>query len=174
MSRAPAIVVMMGPCGTGKSTLGAALAQRLGCTFLEGDHLHPDRNVALMASGTALTDADRWPWLDAIAARIDSVLEQHESAVISCSALARRYRARLTGHRRSILFVYLAVPAAELHARMALRPGHFMPAALLGSQLATLEPPASDENAVTLDGTLPLEGLLEASLAAVRERCGFP
>lgn len=161
---------MMGPCGSGKSTLGLALANRLGWPYLEGDDLHPPQNVALMAAGTALTDRERAPWLDAISARMEELLQRQESAVVSCSALARRYRARLADARGRVLFVYLVVPEAELRARMTNRSSHFMPASLVDSQLATIEPPQSDENALILDGTLPPEQLLEMLVAKIRAR----
>lgn len=147
------VLVVMGVSGSGKSTVGARLAQRLGWDFAEGDDLHPAANVAKMAAGQPLTDADREPWLAAIAAWIDAELQAGRRGVITCSALKRHYRDRL--RRADVRFVYLRVARAELERRLTRRPQHFMPASLLDSQLAALEPPAADEAAMTVEASDP-------------------
>ena len=146
-------LVVMGVSGTGKSTLGAELAARLGRPFLEGDAFHPAANVATMAAGIPLTDDDRRPWLDAIAAAMASRAAAGESTVVACSALRRAYRDRLRAAPGRVRFVLVDVPADELARRMSSRPGHFMPPGLLASQLATLEPLAADEDGLTVPGT---------------------
>ena len=142
-------VVVMGVSGTGKSTVGAVLADALGVPFVEGDDLHPEVNVAKMAAGIQLTDEDRAPWLDLIAA------ELHRPVVVACSALRRVYRDRLRRDAPDLALVYLHGNPELLAERMGGRPGHFMPTALLDSQLATLEPPTLDENAIAMDVVLP-------------------
>ncbi|MFC8044746.1 gluconokinase [Nocardia sp. NPDC057353] len=135
----------MGVSGSGKTTVGELLAARLGVPFTEGDELHPAANVATMRAGTPLTDADRWPWLDIAGARLAAV-----GGVLSCSALARRYRDRLRALVPGVCFAHLDVPRAELERRLAARRGHFMPASLLASQLAALEPLRPDERGWTV------------------------
>ncbi|WP_424448893.1 gluconokinase [Microbacterium arborescens] len=148
---APPVLVFMGPSGTGKSTVAAMLAGRLGWAFQEGDDLHPAANVAKMAAGHALNDDDRRPWLETIAAWIDDSIAAGRPGVITCSALRRRYRDIL--RRENVTFVLLDGEAATVRERLMRRQGHFMPPALLDSQFATLEVPDADENAiaVTLD-----------------------
>ena len=141
-------VVVMGVSGAGKSTIARRLADQLGWDFAEGDDLHPAANVAKMAAGHPLTDADRVPWLEAVASWIDGEIEAGRHGVITCSALKRSYRDRL--RRPQVLFVYLSVPRTELERRLENRTGHYMPAGLLDSQLETLEPPAQDEAALTI------------------------
>lgn len=138
-------IVVMGVSGTGKSTIGRGLADALGLPFLEGDDLHPAANVAKMADGIPLTDADRAPWLDRIAAELDQPL------VVTCSALKRSYRDRLRGAAPDLVLVYLHGTPELLASRMAQRDGHFMPTSLLQSQLATLEEPAADEDVIPVD-----------------------
>jgi len=159
------VLVVMGVSGSGKSTVGARLAQRLGWDFVEGDDLHPAVNVAKMAAGQPLTDADREPWLAAIAAWIDAELKAGRGGVITCSALRRRYRDEL--RRADVRFVYLRAARAELERRLTSRPGHYMPASLLDSQLAALEPPAADEAAFTVDTDDP-ERSVESVVAALK------
>lgn len=157
----PLRVVVMGVSGCGKTTVGMALAQRLGARFVEGDRLHPQANVAKMAAGIPLDDADRWPWLDAVAAALAS----DSPVVASCSALKRVYRDRLRGGLNTPLhFLHLAGDRAILAQRMGDRPGHYMPVSLLDSQLATLEPPAADE-ALTLPMDMPVDRLVETAIA---------
>jgi gluconokinase len=158
----PLRVVVMGVSGCGKTTVGMALAQHLGARFVEGDRLHPQANVAKMAAGIPLDDADRWPWLDAVAAALAS----DSRVVASCSALKRAYRDRLRGGLNTPLhFLHLAGDRAILAQRMGDRPGHYMPVSLLDSQLATLEPPAADE-ALTLPMDMPVDRLVETAIAA--------
>jgi carbohydrate kinase (thermoresistant glucokinase family) len=152
-------LIIMGVSGCGKSTVGERLAQRLGVPFLEGDALHPPHNVALMAAGTPLTDADRADWLDAIAARL-SALQAHEGLVVSCSALRRVYRDRLRAATPELHFVHLHGDHTLLAARIGQRQGHYMPPALLASQLETLEIPTHDEGALSLDITEPADTLV--------------
>jgi gluconokinase len=148
--------VVMGVAGSGKSTVGALLAARLGVPFADGDAFHPPANRAKMAAGTPLTDADRAPWLDAIAAWLDA----HGRCVVACSALRRAYRDRL--RRPDVCFVYLHGSRELLASRIAARTAHFFPPKLLDSQLADLEPPAPDENAITVSIELPPEAIVEA------------
>ncbi len=138
----------MGVSGSGKSTVGARLARLLNCEFAEGDDFHPPANVAKMASGNALDDADRGPWLEAIGLWLDAELAAGRDAVLTCSALKRSYRDRL--RRPGVRFVYLSVPKQELERRVERRTGHFMPPSLLASQLADLEPPQPEEHAITV------------------------
>ena len=154
-------VVVMGVSASGKSSLAEAIARALGWLFLEGDDLHSPANHAKMAAGIPLDDADRAPWLDAVAAW----LAAHPNGVASCSALRRAYRDRLRATAPDVRFVYLDVARGELERRLAARTGHFMPPSLLASQLATLEPPGADEDAVRVDGALPLP---EACAAAIQ------
>lgn len=144
-----AILVVMGVSGAGKTTIARMLANRLGWEFAEGDEFHPPGNIAKMAAGQPLTDADRLPWLAEIAGWIDGLIAAGRSGVISCSALRRSYRDQL--RRPEVTFVYLTADRALLARRLAGRHGHYMPAALLDSQLAALERPGADERAVTVD-----------------------
>ena len=158
------IVVVMGVSGCGKSSVGRAIAQRTGWTFIEGDDLHPAANRAKMAAGTPLDDADRWPWLDTIANAARAVEAEGNSAVVACSALKRIYRERLSTAGDTVTFVHLDGDRATILARMQARADHFMPPALLDSQLATLEPPGTDEAAVRLDITQPVDEIAQAAI----------
>ncbi len=157
------IVVVMGVTGCGKSTVGAALAGRLGWLFLDADDFHPPANVAKMASGTPLVDEDRWPWLDRIAGELRAIGAAGGSAVLACSALKEAYRARLAAGS-DVRFVHLAGDQATIAARLAVRKHRYMPASLLASQYATLEPPA---RAVDVDIELPVERQVEAICRAL-------
>lgn len=150
----------MGVAGSGKSFVGEALAKKLDWRFIEGDALHPPANVARMAAGQPLTDDDRQGWLDAVGQDIATVVAQGEGVVATCSALKRIYRDRLRGWCEGILFVHVAIDKETARRRVGSRKGHFMPASLVDSQFATLEPPAADEPALTLAGTLPLKNIL--------------
>lgn len=140
----------MGVAGAGKSSVMAELARRLHWPTLEGDDLHPPANVARMAAGVALTDADRGPWLAAVAAWIGERERERRSSIVTCSALRRRYRDVLRRGHPWIWFVHLAAPEAVLRRRIEGRSGHYMPASMLDSQLATLEPLEADEPGTTL------------------------
>jgi gluconokinase len=142
-------IVVMGVSGCGKSTVGEGLAQALGLPFVEGDVLHPPRNVALMAAGTPLTDGDRQGWLEAVADRLAQA--QEGGLVVSCSALKRCYRDLLRASAPDLLLVYLTGEPGLLASRMHARTGHYMPPMLLQSQLDTLEPPQPDERVLTAD-----------------------
>jgi gluconokinase len=145
------IVIVMGVCGCGKTTVAEKLASELEADFIEGDDLHPAGNKQKMSSGVALCDEDRWPWLDAIAQKAKSAASQGGQVVISCSALKRIYRDRLRSTGLTTRFVHLTGSVQLLQKRMDERRDHFMPAGLLASQLAALEPPGVDEHALTLD-----------------------
>jgi carbohydrate kinase (thermoresistant glucokinase family) len=145
------IAIVMGVSGSGKTTVAAMLADALGVAFLEGDELHPRSNVEKMKSGTPLTDEDRWPWLRAIAARIDQWRAEDKAGVVTCSALKRAYRDILIGDRPEVRLVYLKGSHRLIHDRMAARHEHFMPVGLLDSQLATLEEPGPDERPIVVD-----------------------
>ena len=162
---APPQIVVMGVSGCGKSSVGARLAQALGVDFVEGDLLHPPHNVALMAAGTPLTDADRAGWLASIGQHLAQAQATGQGLVVSCSALKRRYRDGLRAACPGLRFVYLHGPAALLRQRMAARAGHYMPPSLLDSQLATLEPPGADEAALILDIGPPTDAVVAAALA---------
>jgi carbohydrate kinase (thermoresistant glucokinase family) len=155
----PPRLIIMGVSGCGKSTVGRLLAERISLPFLEGDELHPPRNVALMAASTPLTDADRAGWLDAIAERL-SALGPDEGLVVSCSALKRAYRDRLRAATPDLQFVHLHGTRTLLAARLGERQDHYMPPALLDSQLATLEIPSADEAVLTLDIIEPADTLV--------------
>jgi gluconokinase len=146
MSDAAPLIIVMGVSGCGKSHIGAALAHRLGLGFLDGDSLHPPTNIAKMAQGIALNDDDRAPWLDAVGGALGA-----GSEVIACSALKRSYRDRIRAAATGVVFVHLDGARAVLAQRVSQRPGHFMPPALLDSQLATLQPLQADEAAVVVD-----------------------
>jgi len=156
------IVVVMGVSGSGKTTVGSALAARLGWPFLDADDLHPASNVAKMASGQPLTDADRAPWLDAVAARIAAWTAEGRSGIVACSALRRSYRDRLASASGDVRFIHLDLPPEVAGTRLRSRTGHFMPASLLESQYAALET-LDDERrrAVSLDATPPLPEVVE-------------
>ena len=157
---APAIVTM-GVCGSGKTTVGEALAARLGVVFRDADEFHPEANVAKMSAGIPLTDEDRWPWLDAISAAIRET-PATTPVVVSCSALRQIYRERVVDAAgRQVTFVHLDGPRELLMRRMASRKGHFMPVSLLDSQLALFEPPASNEPAIRLSVTEPIDQIVD-------------
>jgi gluconokinase len=142
------LLVVMGVSGSGKSTVGAALAQRLRVPFADADDFHPQANIEKMSAGHPLDDEDRRPWLDAVG---EWLAAHPDGAVMSCSALRRDYRDRLRGHAPRLAFVHLAGTREVIAARMAGRPGHFMPTSLLDSQFSTLEPLGDDEAGVTVD-----------------------
>jgi gluconokinase len=149
------IVIVAGVSGSGKTTVGALLAGRLHWRFADGDDFHPAANIEKMRAGVPLTDADRWPWLRAIAAWMDERIARDEPAVVTCSALKRSYRDILLDGRPEARLVFLMVDREVLAKRLAARHGHFFRAELLSSQLDTLEPPQPDEQAVTVIEHLP-------------------
>ena len=143
--------LIIGDRQTGKTTVASLLAERLGCTFQDGDDLHPRENVEKMRSGTPLNDADRLPWLEAIAGHIDGWRERGEAGVITCSALKRTYRDIIVGRRADANLVYLKGTQALIHGRLMARTSHFMPVGLLDNQFATLQEPAEDERPIVVD-----------------------
>lgn len=147
----PVIVVVMGVSGSGKTTVAVLLAAALGCQFQEGDDLHPAANVEKMSRGEPLTDADRIPWLNKIAAELDGWRARGESGVLTCSALKRSYRDIIIGNRSDVTLAYLKGSYDLIHRRMAARHEHFMPVALLDSQFADLQEPAPDEDPIVVD-----------------------
>ncbi len=161
------VLVVMGVSGSGKTTVAEKLAARLRWPFQEGDALHPPANVAKMHGGTPLTDEDRWPWLDRIAAWIDARLAEGEHGILTCSALKRSYRQRIIGGRSGVRLVYLWGERDLLAARIGARHGHFMPPTLLDSQLATLEPPGADERPITVHVGPAPEVLVEQIVTAL-------
>ncbi|MEY9851952.1 gluconokinase [Leifsonia sp. EB41] len=163
----PSTIVVMGVAGCGKSTVAALLADRLGWDLLEGDSLHPARNVERMSAGVPLDDADRAPWLAAIADRVREGAAAGRPLVVACSALARRYRDVLRG--KGVVFAYLAGTRDLLESRIAARSGHFMKPGMLDSQLRTLEPPQPDEAAVTVD----IDAEPEAIVAGILSELGL-
>ena len=163
-------IVVMGVSGSGKSTLGAALAQRLGADFLEGDEFHPPANVARMAAGIALTDADRQGWLTTLSERLGEARRDGRTVVLACSALKRSYRDILRSQAGGLALIHLEGAPELLAQRMAGRKGHYMPPSLLASQLATLEPPQADEQALTLDVSRDPQALLQEAIAWLQGR----
>lgn len=160
-------IVVMGPSGSGKSLVGAALAAQVRARFVDGDDLHPAANVAKMAAGSPLTDADREPWLDIVGI----VLAREPHLVVACSALRRVYRDRIRAAAPDAVFVELVVPVAELAQRMSRR-DHFMPPALLDSQLAVLEPLAADEPGVRIANDADLVSVVERAASLLKRRLG--
>jgi carbohydrate kinase (thermoresistant glucokinase family) len=145
-----AVAVVMGVSGSGKTTIAALLAGRLRWEFEDGDGFHPAANIEKMHRGVPLTDDDRGPWLQAIAAWIDATRRAGRHGVVACSALKRRYRDVLVGERRDVRLVYLKGDETLVAQRIAARHGHFMPAALLHSQFEALEEPGPDENPIVV------------------------
>jgi gluconokinase len=158
---APAFVVM-GVSGCGKSTVGKKLAQALHLNYLEGDEFHPPENVARMATGIALTDEDRQGWLRLLSERLAQAQAAGEGVVLSCSALKRAYRDVLRRGAPGLRLVHLQGSRELLAARMAVRRGHYMPASLLDSQLATLQSPGDDEAPLTFDVALSPDAMVAA------------
>ena len=144
------LLVVMGVSGSGKSTVGAALAQRLGVPFEDADDLHPPANIAKMSKGIPLDDADRLPWLRAIAARIDEARQARKPIVVTCSALKRSYRSTLADGHEDVGFIYLHGAKELIARRLAARTDHFMPPGLLDSQFAALQEPAADEPSIDI------------------------
>jgi gluconokinase len=157
----------MGVSGSGKSTVGAALAQRLRVPFVDADTLHPPANIAKMTAGEPLDDDDRYPWLE----KVGEWLAGHpDGGVVSCSALKRKYRDRLRAHRPGVEFLHLSAPRELIAGRLADRPGHFMPAALLQSQFDALEPLGADEAGVTVDAGQRIDAIVDGFVAGSAAR----
>ncbi|MDH6244136.1 gluconokinase [Mycobacterium sp. OTB74] len=159
----PAPIVVMGVAGCGKSTVGDALARRLGIAFLDADDLHPAVNIEKMARGQPLDDADREPWLAAVG---DWLAVHRDGGVTACSALRRHYRDQLRRYCPQAVFVHLDVPPEVIETRLAGRTRHFMSATLSASQFATLEPLAGVESGITLDATASVDQLVGQCLSA--------
>lgn len=155
----PRRIVVMGVSGCGKSTVARVLAERLSLPFFEADALHPPRNVAMMASGTPLADDDRQGWLQAVARALSKA--EPTGVVVACSALKRSYRDLLRASAPGLLFVHLTGPQTLLVERLRSRAGHYMPISLLQSQIDTLEPPATDESALTQEISQAPEHIVE-------------
>jgi gluconokinase/6-phosphogluconolactonase len=164
---APPVLVVMGVSGSGKTTVARPLAERLGWPFKEGDDFHPPANIAKMKAGAPLTDADRAPWLAAIAAWIDGQAAADEAGVVTCSALKRAYRAGLTAGHPQVRIVYLRGSQAVIAARLAKRRHHFMPPSLLASQFADLQEPGADEHPIVIDIDQPVEAQVDEIVAAI-------
>ena len=167
------VVIIMGPAGAGKTTVGRRLAESLGWPYHEGDDFHPPENVARMRAGVPLGDADRAPWLAALAALVARCVAAGTPAVLACSALKRDYRRRLAAPAAAapgqVRFVYLRAAPALLEARLSGRRGHFFAPALLASQLAALEEPAPGEPApvLTVDADAPPESIVDGIRASL-------
>jgi len=155
-------IVVMGVSGSGKSTVGAALAQRLRVPFADADDFHPPANVAKMTAGHALDDDDRYPWLETIG---EWLTDHREGGVMSCSALKRTYRDQLRRHCADISFLHLSGSPEVIARRQASRPGHFMPASLLASQFETLEPLDGDEHGITIDVDQSIDTIVDDYVA---------
>jgi gluconokinase len=145
--------VVMGVAGSGKTVVGTELARELGVAFVDGDDYHPPGNVKKMAAGLPLDDADRAGWLRSLASRIREAHDTGEGLVVACSALKRKYRDVLRAAAPDVRFVFLNGPKSLIAERLESRRGHYMPASMLESQLATLEPPVAEENAIAADIT---------------------
>jgi len=158
-------VLVMGVSGCGKSTIGAMLAESLRLPFADADAFHPPENLRKMSAGIALTDADRWPWLDGLGAWLAA---EERGGVIACSALKRAYRDRLRGWVPGLTVVHLSGAPDLIAARQGAREGHFMPASLMASQFATLEAPGADEEALVLDVAVAPDAVVEAAVARLQ------
>ncbi|MCW2842784.1 MAG: gluconate kinase [Nocardioides sp.] len=159
------LLVVMGVSGSGKSTVGAALAQRLRVPFADADDFHPPANIAKMTAGHALDDHDRGPWLEALG---EWLAAHPGGAVLSCSALKRSYRDTLRHHAASVVFLHLEGRREVISRRQASRPGHFMPASLLTSQFATLEPLQPDEHGLVIDVDQSVADIVEEYVRATQ------
>lgn len=158
-------IVVMGVSGSGKSTVGAALAQRLRVPFADADDFHPPASIAKMTAGVPLDDDDRHPWLETIG---DWLAEHPAGGVMSCSALKRTYRDQLRRHRTDVEFLHLSGSADVVARRQASRPGHFMPASLVASQFETLEPLEPDEPGITIDVEQSVDSIVDEYVSRTR------
>jgi len=164
-------IVVMGVAGCGKSCVGAAIAARSGGRLIEGDAFHPAENIKKMSAGTPLNDDDRAGWLVRLGQELQTTVKDGERPILTCSALKRRYRDTLREAMPGLVFVFLELTPAEAEKRVLARPGHFMPASLIGSQFAALESPHGEPLTLPLDATLPIEALAE-SVDAWLKPCG--
>lgn len=162
-------IVVMGVSGSGKSTVGRLLAQALNLPFQDGDELHPPDNIARMAAGVPLTDADRQGWLAAVGARLAAAGGRRDGVVIACSALKRAYRDQLRATAPDLQLVFLHGEPVLLAERLAARRDHYMPASMLPSQLAALEAPDADEGAIAMNVTQPPETIVQAVCRQLRK-----
>ena len=163
-------IIVMGVSGAGKTSIADLLAKRLGCKFIEGDQLHPSSNVKKMADGTPLTDEDRWPWLEIIGNELKASHTAGEDIVVTCSALKKIYREKLrSSGGEPLYFVFLKGSPELLASRMGARKGHFMPASLLQSQLATLESPEGETNVVTVDIDATVPEIVEDAIVRLQK-----
>lgn len=165
----PVILVVMGVSGSGKTTVACLLATALGCPFQEGDDLHPTENIEKMASGTPLTDADRLPWLNSIATKIDAWRAEGQCGVLTCSALKREYRDIILGGRPDVILVYLRGSYNLIRDRMAARKKHFMPLALLESQFETLQEPEPDSQTIRVNVDKQPDAIVEDILRQLED-----
>jgi len=165
------IAIVMGVSGVGKTTIGEPLARALGWQFLDGDDFHPPQNVAKMAAGVALQDADRWPWLERLNAELRRIEAAGRSAVLACSALREAYRQRLTDELRAVRIVYLHGGFELIRRRLEERRHRYMPASLLQSQFDTLEPP---RDAIAVDVSASLEECVAEAAAALQHDLRTP
>ena len=163
------IVVVMGVCGTGKTTIGKLIAERLGARFEEGDRFHPQANVEKMSRGEALEDDDRWPWLESISHTIDEWQQAGVDVVLACSALKERYRQVILGGRPDAHLVFLFGAQDLIDERMSQRQHHFMPPSLLPSQFAALEPPLPGKHVIAADVAKSPEAIAAEVVAWIRE-----
>jgi gluconokinase len=161
-------IVVMGVSGSGKSAVGAALAQRTRVPFADADDFHPPANIQKMTAGEPLNDDDRFPWLEAIGEWLHA--RSADGGVMSCSALKHTYRDQLRRHCPEVVFLHLAGTPEVIGRRQASRPGHFMPASLLASQFQTLEPLRADERGVTIDVDQDIDSIVETYLALSASR----
>lgn len=173
------IIIVMGVSGSGKTSVGGLIAKRLGCGFSDADAFHSAANKAKMAAGNPLNDDDRWPWLDAMRAAIADNIANGQTHVYACSALKKIYRDRLQGSNaagynaaadKDVIFVYLSGSFALLESRLERRANHFFDPALLKSQVDTLEPPAPEEQAITIDIAPSLDQIVDHAMAALKAR----
>ncbi len=162
---APLVIVVMGVSGCGKSTVAERLASRLDWQFAEADSFHPTANVQKMRSGIALTDEDRWPWLEAIANWTNAVRSRGQHCVVTCSALKRAYRHRLAGGHHDVRFVYLQGSYELIASRLAMRRHEYMPPTLLRSQFDALEEPGPDEEPVVVSIEAPADAIVAEIVA---------
>ena len=164
------LIVVMGVSGCGKSTIGKALAERLGMAFFDGDDFHPAANRQKMENGTPLNDNDRAPWLAAICTHANELLQRDKSLIVACSALKRAYREHLRSVDPKPLFVHLHAPQEIIAERQAARPGHFMPPGLLPSQYETLESASDEPDVIEVSVDQPLAKAVESAVASVNAK----